>query len=77
MCSSDLEEWLHLIATSVAEAQEVGEIDASVDPAQLAFDLSAYLDAANLRSLLGDQDVYERAFRSMRDRLESVTPSRR
>ena len=69
-------EWLELIATSVAEAQEVGEIDAAVDPAQLAFDLTAYLDAANLRSLLGDQGVYDRAYRSMRDRLESVTPAR-
>lgn len=71
------EEWLALIATSVREAQEVGEIDASVDPEQLAFDLSAYLDAANLRSLLGDQDVYDRAYRSMRDRLDAVSPSHR
>lgn len=66
------EEWLALIARTAAEAQEIGEIDAAVDPDQLAFDLSAYLDAANLRSLLGDQDVYDRAFRSMRDRLASV-----
>lgn len=71
------EEWLGLIATSVAEAQAVGEIDPSVDPAQLAFDLSAYLDAANLRSLLGDADVYDRAYRSMRDRLSAVATAPR
>ena len=38
----------------------------------------AYLDSANLRSLLGRSDVYERAERAMIDRLESValTPTR-
>ncbi|WP_243058266.1 TetR/AcrR family transcriptional regulator [Nocardioides sp. SR21] len=69
------EEWVRLIAETVAQAQEAGEIEPSVDPAQLAFDLTAFLDAANLRSLLGDDSVYERAYRSMRDRLESVALS--
>jgi AcrR family transcriptional regulator len=67
------DEWLKLIATSIEEAQAAGEIDPSVDAAQLAFDLDAYLDSANLRSLLGRTDVYERAARSMADRLEAVT----
>jgi AcrR family transcriptional regulator len=67
------DEWLGLIATTIEEAQAAGEIDPSVDAAQLAFDLDAYLDSANLRSLLGRADVYERAARSMTDRLESVT----
>jgi AcrR family transcriptional regulator len=66
------DEWLTLIATSVAEAQAAGEIDPEVDAAQLAFDLDAYLDSANLRSLLGRTDVYERAERAMRDRLEAA-----
>jgi AcrR family transcriptional regulator len=66
------DEWLALLATSIEEARAAGEIDPSVDPAQLAFDLDAYLDSANLRSLLGRADVYERAERAMRDRLESV-----
>jgi len=69
------DEWLALIAQSVAEAQAVGEIEAGVDPAQLAFDLTAFLDAANLRSLLGDDGVYDRAHRAMRDRLASVAPA--
>ena len=66
------EEWLGLLASSIKEAQDAGEIDAGVDAAQLAFDLDAYLDSANLRSLLGRTDVYERAERAMRDRLEAV-----
>ncbi len=66
------EEWLGLIAQSIAEAQAAGEIDPEVDPEQLAFDLDAYLDSANLRSLFGDRGVYDRAHRSMRDRLASV-----
>lgn len=67
------EEWVQLIAETVAQAQAAGEIDATVDPAQLAFDLTASLDAANLRSLLGDADVYDRAHRSMRDRIAAVS----
>lgn len=66
------DEWLGLIASSIQKAQAAGEIDPAVDPAQLAFDLDAVLDSANLRSLLGRADVYERAARSMRERLESV-----
>jgi AcrR family transcriptional regulator len=66
------DEWLALLATSIEQARAAGEIDPSVDPAQLAFDLDAYLDSANLRSLLGRADVYERAERAMVDRLESV-----
>jgi len=67
------DEWLGLIATSIEEAQAAGEIDPSIEAVQLAFDLDAYLDSANLRSLLGRADVYERAARSMTERLESVT----
>ena len=70
------DEWLRLIATSIEEAQENGEIDPAVDASQLAFDLDAYLDAANLRSLLGREGVYERAETAMRDRLEAVALTR-
>ncbi len=66
------DEWLGLLASSIEEAQAGGEIDPSVDAHQLAFDLDCYLDSANLRSLLGRTDVYERAARSMADRLASV-----
>ena len=66
------EEWLGLIAETVVGAQEAGEIAADVDPTQLAYDLDAYLDSANLRSLLGRRGVYEQAEHAVRDRLSSV-----
>jgi AcrR family transcriptional regulator len=66
------DEWLSLLATTIEEAQAAGEIDPDLDAHQLAFDLDAYLDSANLRSLLGRTDVYERAARAMRDRLDAV-----
>jgi len=69
------EEWLGLIAATIAGAQEAGDIRADVDPTQLAFDLDAYLDSANLRSLLGRKDVYQRAEQAVRDRLASVATS--
>ena len=67
------EEWLGLIAESIAAAQEVGEIALEVDPVQLAYEVDAYLDSANLRSLLGRTGVYEQAERAVRDRLAAVS----
>jgi len=67
------EEWLGLISETITGAQEAGDIRPDVDPTQLAFDLDAYLDSANLRSLLGRKDVYERAEQAVRDRLAAVT----
>ena len=64
-------EWLALIARTIGEAQEAGEVRADVDPEQLAFDLAAYLDSANLRSLLiGSFDVYDQARAAVTRRLE-------
>jgi AcrR family transcriptional regulator len=67
------DEWLGLIAESIAGAQEIGEIALDVDPVQLAYEVDAYLDSANLRSLLGRKGVYEQAERAVRDRLAAVS----
>lgn len=67
------EEWLALIEESIRGAQAVGELAADVDPAQLTFDLDAYLDSANLRSLLGRPGVYDQAARAVRERLAAAT----
>jgi AcrR family transcriptional regulator len=68
------QEWVDLITRTIVEAQAVGDIRTGVDPRLLAFDLVAYLDSANLRSLLtGSNDVYEHARRAITERLASVS----
>jgi AcrR family transcriptional regulator len=68
------DEWLRLVATTIGEARELGEIRADVDPRQLAYELDAYLDSANMRSLLGgDLAFYDLARAAVDSRLESVT----
>jgi AcrR family transcriptional regulator len=65
-------EWMDLMEDVVRAAVERGELDA--DPAQLAFDLNAYYEAANLASILHDNQAgYDRARQSIRTRLESAT----
>ncbi|GAA4705531.1 TetR/AcrR family transcriptional regulator [Nocardioides conyzicola] len=66
------DEWLGLIAETIAGAQEIGEITPDVDPVQLAYEVDSYLDSANLRSLLGRTGVYAQAERAVRDRLAAV-----
>jgi AcrR family transcriptional regulator len=68
-------EWMDLMEDVIREAVERGELDA--DPAQLAFDLNAYYEAANLASILHDnQTGYDQARQSIRTRLESATGSK-
>jgi AcrR family transcriptional regulator len=66
------QEWLDLIANSIEEARALGEVRSDTDPRQLAFEVNSFLEYANLRSLLGDDDVYEQARRSVRARLSEV-----
>jgi AcrR family transcriptional regulator len=67
------EEWVGLITQAVTDAQHVGELRDDVDARQLAFDLVAYLDSANLRSLLlGSADVYDQARQALDRQLESA-----
>ncbi len=68
------QEWLALLATTIDEARELGEMRADVDSRQLAYELDAYLDSANMRSLLdGDLAVYDVARAAVDARLEAVT----
>ena len=67
------QEWLVLVAATIDEARELGEVRADVDSRQLAYELDAYLDSANLRSLLGgDPAVYDLARTAFEARLDSV-----
>ncbi|MFC7495480.1 MULTISPECIES: TetR/AcrR family transcriptional regulator [unclassified Nocardioides] len=70
-------EWVGLIAETIREAQAAGEVRADVDADLLAFDLVAYLDAANLRSLLlGSNAVYDQARQAVERRLAEVEVGR-
>ncbi|GAA0953559.1 TetR/AcrR family transcriptional regulator [Kribbella koreensis] len=66
-------EWIGLVEQTISEAIAAGELAA--DPVQLAFELNAYYDSANLASLLRTDDgaIYQRARHSIRARLESAT----
>lgn len=68
-------EWIALIEQYVVEARDLGELTA--DPCQLAFDLNAFLESANLASLLRDDSaaVFDRARQSVRTRLEAAATS--
>ncbi|MFF0345340.1 TetR/AcrR family transcriptional regulator [Kribbella sp. NPDC004875] len=64
-------EWMDLIETTIGEAVERGEL--AGDPKQFAFDLNAYYEAANLASILHNDDAtYEQARQAVRTRLESA-----
>jgi AcrR family transcriptional regulator len=65
--------WMGLIERLVAEARERGEIDTSVDPAQLSFELNAMLVGANSAYLLqADTAVLDRARRGVERLLGSA-----
>jgi AcrR family transcriptional regulator len=64
-------EWMELIESTIREAVEREQLDA--DPKQLAFDLDAYFESANLASiLLADESVYAQARQAVQARLVSA-----
>jgi AcrR family transcriptional regulator len=66
-------DWIGFLESIAREAVETGAMRAGTDPAQLAFELNAFLDTANLWSLLrGDDAAYERAAVAIGDRLRAV-----
>jgi AcrR family transcriptional regulator len=71
--------WSYSLARATKEAQAVGEIDAGVDPEQLAWELDSLLGGANSGFKAGDGvRAIERGRRAIRDRLTSAaTPAAR
>ncbi|MGW6277835.1 TetR/AcrR family transcriptional regulator [Kribbella sp. NPDC055071] len=69
-------EWMGLMEDAVRAAVDAGELAA--DPKQLAFELNAYYEAANLASILHDDGgmAYESARQAIRSRLESAATPR-
>ena len=62
-------EWVARLAEAVREAQERGELDDAMEPEQLAFELNAYLQMADLVFQLGDPGGIERGRDAIRRRL--------
>jgi AcrR family transcriptional regulator len=66
--------WTESLARATREAQAAGEVVSSVDPEQLAWELSSLLSGANTGHVMnGDGMPFTRARRAIRDRLERVT----
>ena len=67
--------WVALLEAEVIAAQNAGEIDASLDTAQVAFELNAYLFLANTQFVVsGDRLALERARRAVASRLAAAGP---
>jgi AcrR family transcriptional regulator len=68
--------WLSYLEHAVAQAQESGEVDPGVSAREVAFQLDAFAQAANMQyQLFRLGDVFDEARRAIRERLESLRPS--
>jgi AcrR family transcriptional regulator len=64
-------EWIGMLEHAVRDAQAEGLLDPDVDPAQLAFELNAYLMLANAQFVAGDDgEPLVRARRAIDERLD-------
>ncbi len=67
------DDWEHLLVRTIAKARDAGELRPDVDPEQLAFELDAFVAAANaVVQLRDDPGGFDRARTAMRDRLRAV-----
>ena len=65
--------WLAALQREIAFAQSGKEISASVDPAQLAFELHAYVQEANWAfKLFNDKSAFSRARRAIASRIAAA-----
>jgi AcrR family transcriptional regulator len=61
------------VEREIRKAQEAGDLDPSIDPAQLAFEFDALCSAANQRfQLTHDRAIFDRAAIGMRSRLTAA-----
>jgi AcrR family transcriptional regulator len=71
--AEDIRQFLALLAREIEKAQEAGDLDPSVDPEQLAFELDAFGGAANHHfQMMRDPAVFDRAAAAMRARLDAI-----
>ena len=66
--------WLELLASEVATAQAAGELDGAADPAQIAFELNAFMVAGNVQFVaMAEPAVLEFVRRAVESRLATLT----
>jgi AcrR family transcriptional regulator len=71
----NLRSWHSYLEHAVEQAQELGEIDRTLNARDVGFQLDALAQAANAQfQLFGDARVFESARRAIRERLESIRP---
>jgi len=69
--------WRSYLERAVTRAQEAGELDSGLEAREIAFQLDAFAQAANAQyQLFGDARVFDEARRAVRERLESLRPTR-
>ena len=69
-------DWLALLERLAREAAELGQLDSTADPAQIAFELQALLVAATTSFVLqGDPRAFDRALAAIRARLRTAEPA--
>jgi AcrR family transcriptional regulator len=67
-------DWLALLDKTIVEAQDAGQLDPSEEPAQLSFELEAFLFSANTQYVVvRTQEPIERARRAITRRIDAVT----
>lgn len=73
-----MKEWLGLLGRSITEAQEAKQLDAKVDPLQIAFEINSLEIGANWAlQLLNDQLAFKRAREAVFVKLQSLaTPGK-
>jgi len=66
-------EWRRLVARTIEDARQLGELAVGTDADQLAFELIAFMETANAMSLLHDDaGSYERGRTAIRTRLDAA-----
>ena len=71
--AEQLARWRSYLEHAVEQAQELGELDSSVDARRIAFELNAFVQNAEAQhQLFGDRAVFADAREAVRERLESL-----
>jgi AcrR family transcriptional regulator len=68
--------WLGLLAGEVASAQAAGELDRAADPAQVAFELNAFMVLGDMQFVAtGERAALESVRRAVDSRLAALAPA--